>query len=104
MRSPHWPYRLAVIMRAGSKHNRLGVVQRKNIPKNRDYYGSGWVGPGLTGNFFFGKSSQNINKPPTYIYFGDSSSIVVSYYDLSMLVHVRDGFQKKVWMEGGWVV
>ena len=29
---------------------------------------------------------------------------VVGYYDLSVLVHVSDGFQKKkIRMEGGWV-
>ena len=31
--------------------------------KLRDYYGSGWVGPGLTRIFFGGKSSQNSHKP-----------------------------------------
>ena len=30
--------------------------------KIRDYYGSWWVGPGLTRNFFW-KSSQNNSKP-----------------------------------------
>ena len=30
----------------------LGTLQRKKIQKIRDYYGSGWVGPGLTRNFF----------------------------------------------------
>ena len=25
-----------------------GLCKDKNIPKIRDYYGSGWVGPGLT--------------------------------------------------------
>ena len=28
----------------------LGALQRKKNPKIRDYYGSGWVGPGLTRN------------------------------------------------------
>ena len=36
---------------------------KKTIPKFRDYYGSGWVGPGLTRIFFGGKSSQNTPKP-----------------------------------------
>ena len=31
----------------------LGALQRKKIQKIRDYYGSGWVGPGLIRNFFF---------------------------------------------------
>ena len=90
----------------------LGVLQRKKIPKIQDYYGSGWVGPGLTRNFFFfGKSSQNSSKPGLIIW----SSIqgvfclyihctllkVVSYYDLSALSMSVMGFQKKVWM--GWV-
>ena len=47
----------------------LGAVQRKNIPKIRDYYGSGWVGPGLTWNFLF---FENHPKVPLnqYRYFG----------------------------------
>ena len=41
------------------------VLQRKKIPKIRDYYGSGWVGPGLTRILFcfVGKSSQDSTKP-----------------------------------------
>ena len=31
-----------------NKLTRLGALQRKQIPKIRDYYGSGWVGLGLT--------------------------------------------------------
>ena len=31
----------------------LGVLQRKKIKKIRDYYGSGWEGPGLTLIFFW---------------------------------------------------
>ena len=31
----------------------LETLQRKNIPQIRDDYGSGWVGPGLTLNFFW---------------------------------------------------
>ena len=41
----------------------LGALQRKQIQKIRDYYGSGWLDPGLTRNFFFGKSSNNSHKP-----------------------------------------
>ena len=39
-----------------------GALQRIFFSKNRDYYGSGWVGPGLLRIFFF-KSSQNSPKP-----------------------------------------
>ena len=35
---------------------------KKKIPKIQDYYGSGWVGPGLS-EFFFVKSSKNSPKP-----------------------------------------
>ena len=38
----------------------LGALQRKIIPKIRDYYGSGWVGPGVILNFFF---LENSPKP-----------------------------------------
>ena len=48
-----------------------GLRKEKRIPKIRDYYGSGWVGPGPSGVFLF----------------------VVGYYECS--VHVSDGFQKK---------
>ena len=80
-------------------------------PKIRDYYGSGWVGPGLNLNFF-GKSSQNGSKP--VVIFGSSIQCVfclytpctmlkvVTYYDLSVLSMSVMGFHKKVWM-GGWV-
>ena len=41
-----------------------GLCKEKKIPKIRVYYGSGWVGPGLTRNFLFvEKSSQNSSKP-----------------------------------------
>ena len=30
-----------------------GFAKRKKLQKIRDYYGSGWVGPGLTRNFFW---------------------------------------------------
>ena len=46
----------------------LGALQRIFFQKIRDYYGSGWgVGPGLTLNFFSGKSSQN-NPKATVIF------------------------------------
>ena len=31
----------------------LWALQRKKFKKKRSYYGSGWVGPGLTLNFVF---------------------------------------------------
>ena len=41
-----------------------GARQRCFFRKIRDYYGSGWVGPGLTRFFVVvGKSSQNSPKP-----------------------------------------
>ena len=36
---------------------------KKKIQKIQDYYGSWWVGPGLTRVFLLGKSSQNSPKP-----------------------------------------
>ena len=42
----------------------LGALQRIFFTKIRDYYGSGWVGPGLSRNFVVvEKSSQNSPKP-----------------------------------------
>ena len=79
--------------------------------KLRDYYGSGWVGPGLTRNFFCGKSSQNSPKP-VLIFWSSIPSVFCLYIYiakscwllwLECSVHVSDGFQKKkVWMGGGW--
>ena len=40
-----------------------GLAKKEKIPKIRNYYGSWWEGPGLTQNFFCGKSSQNSPKP-----------------------------------------
>ena len=40
-----------------------GFAKRFFSPKIREYYGSGWVGPGLTRNFLCGKSSRNSPKP-----------------------------------------
>ena len=86
----------------------LGALQRRKIPKIRDYYGSGWVGPGLT-RIFFGKLSQN--SPKSVLIFWSIVQCVfclytllkvVGYYDLSVLSMSVMGFQKKkVWM--GWV-
>ena len=46
----HW---MAIIKKTSISY--LGALQRKKIPNIRDYYGSGWVGPGLTQIFFWGK-------------------------------------------------
>ncbi len=75
-------------------HTLLRGRAKKTIPKIRDYYGSGWVGPGLTRNFVCVE-----NHPKTalnqYRHFGVVYTIcilsvytllkVVSYYDLSVL-------------------
>ena len=72
-------------------------------PKIRNYYGSGWVGPGLTRNLFLeNRPKIALNQ---YWYFGVVLCIfclytllkVVGYYDLSVL----SMSVKKVWM--GWV-
>ena len=66
-------------------------LPRKKIQKIRDYYGSGWVGPGPARNFFGGKSSQNSPKPVLiFIY---TLLKVVGYYDLSVLSMSVKGFQ-----------
>ena len=88
-----------------------GLCKEKHFPKIQDYYGSGWVGPGLTRNFVFvGKSSQNSSKPALIFWSSilcillyTCTLIVVSYYDLSVLSMSVTGFQNKNWMVGGWV-
>ena len=91
-------------------HTLLRGRAKKTIQKIRDYYGSGWVGPGLTRNFVCVE-----NHPKTalnqYRHFGVVYTIcilsvytllkVVRYYDLSVLFMRVMGFQKKVWMGGG---
>ena len=72
----------------------------KKIPKIRDYYGSGWVGPGLTRDFLFfileNHSNIALNQ---YRCFGvcilSALLKVFSYYDLSVLSMSVMGFQKK---------
>ena len=65
----------------------------------------GWVQVSL-GIFFVEKSTQNSCKP-VLIFWSISVCIhlikVVSYYDLSALYKMGDGFPKKVWMGGGLV-
>ena len=81
-------------------------MQRKKIPKIRDYYGSGWVGPGLTRNFLFFVENHPKIALNQYRYFGVVYHVyyvytllkVVSYYDLSVL-SMSEGFQKK--LDGG---
>ena len=50
---------------------------KKKIQKIRDYYGIGWVGPGLT-RIFWGKSSQNNSKP--VLMFRSSMPCVLCWY------------------------
>ena len=40
-----------------------GLCKEKKCKKIWDYYGSGWVGPGLTRKILCGKLSQNSPKP-----------------------------------------
>ena len=79
----------------------LGALQRKKIPKIRDYYRSGCRSHSEF--VFFGKSSQNSPKP-VLIYWSSISCVfclyytllkVVGYYDLSVLSISVMGFQKK---------
>ena len=63
-------------------HESAGIRGFANIPpphKIRDYYGSGWVGPGLTRNFF----GQDLPKSALNecLYFG------VVYHVYSVCIH-----------------
>ena len=84
-------------------NNIKGLCKERKIPKIRDYYGSGWVGPGLTRNLFcFGKSSQNSSKP-VQIFWSSIPRVfclytllkVVGYYDLNVLSMSVMAFRKK---------
>ena len=67
----------------------------------------GWVGPGLTRNFF-GKSSKNSSKPVLIFWSSRPYTIcilsvytlikVVSYYGFSVLSMSVMDFPKKVWV------
>ena len=57
-------------------HNHKGLYKVKIIPKKLDNYGSGWVGPVLTMNNFFGLE----NCPKIVIY---------QYRYLGVVYHVR---------------
>ena len=68
------------------------------------------MGPGLTQNFLFGKSSQNSPKPelifwsslPCVLFLTVNTLLkVVGYYDLSVLSMLVMGFHKSLY--GGWV-
>ena len=82
-----------------------GLCKEKEIPKIRDYYGSGWVGSGLT-QFFFNHPKIPLNqydileKYTTCIMSVYALINVVSYYDLSVLSMSVMGFQKQKF---GWV-
>ena len=51
----------------------LGALKRKQIPKIGDYYGSGWLGPGLTQNYFL----ENHPKIALNQYFGVVSGLEI---------------------------
>ena len=81
-----------------------GICKEKQIPKIRDYYGSGWVGPGLTRNFVCVENRPKIRLPKPVLIFGvvvyHVYSVctllkVVGYYELSVLSMSVMGFQKK---------
>ena len=81
-------YKLTYIYRVCFDINLTGFAKKNKFQKSeitREV--GGWVGPGLTLNFFW-KSSQNSPKSCWLLRFECS-------------VHVSDGFQKKVWI--GWV-
>ena len=90
---------IGVVLRASAK--------KKNSKNPRLLWK--WVGPRLTRNFFVGKSSQNHPKPvlicwssiPCVCCLSIAKSCWLLLFECS--VHVSDGFQKKVWMEGGWM-
>ena len=67
------------------------------LQKIRDYYGSGWVGPGLTRNVFARSSKKS---PKRMLIFRSSIPCVytllevVGYYDLSVLSMSVMSFKK----------
>ena len=81
----------------------LRGFEKKKRKKIRDYYGSGWVGPGLTGIFWLeNRPKIALNQ---YWYFGVvyiAKSCWLLWFECS--VHVSDGFPKKKygwgWMGG----
>ena len=89
-----------------------GFGKKKN-PKIRDYYGSGWVGRGLS-QFFFVENRLKIaliSPKPVLIFRSSIPCVlhqllkVVGYYDLQSVLSISAmGFQKKkIWMGvGGW--
>ena len=91
----------------------VGGFAMKKIPKILGYYGSGWMGPGLTRNFVCCKIVQNIPKSVHIFWSSRPYTIsilsvytllkVVGYYDLSVLSMPVIGLKKKKWMCGGWV-
>ena len=86
-----------------------GLCKENKIPKIRNYYGSGWVGPGLTRNFFFGKSSQNSSKKVLIFWSSRPCVFCLHCYKLLVIMiwvffHVNDGFPKRQNLDGGgWV-
>ena len=83
------------------EHSVRGSAKKKN-PQIRDYYGSGWVGPGPTRNFCVENSPK-----PVVIFVSSVPCVfclyallkVVGYCNLSVLSMSVMGFQKKF----GWI-
>ena len=86
----------------------LSGFVKKTIQKIRDYYGSGWVGPGLTRNIFFWKIFKNSPKP-VLIFWSRGGLVgpytmcimsvyrlleVAGYYDLSVVSMSVMGLKK----------
>ena len=93
--------------RAQGQYSGKGLCKKTNSNYSVHVYcGSGWVGPGLTRNFFVGKASQNSHKP--VVIFWSSIMCILSviakscwllWFECS--VHVSDGFpKKKDWIGG----
>ena len=92
-----------------------GLCKEKKIPKIRNYYGSGWVGPDLTRIFLCVENLLKIALNQ-YWYFGVVYQVycvwilsytllnVVGYYDFSVLSMSVMGFQKRKSLDGvgGW--
>ena len=64
-----------------------GLCNERKIPKIRDYYGSGWVGPGLTRNFVVVENLPKITQNQCS-YFG------VVYHVYSICIYIA----KSCWL------
>ena len=104
------PNKLHVVKHPFYNNSVRGFAKKNNFKKSEfTTEVGGWVQVSL--GYFFGKSSQNSSKAVA-----DTLGVVyhlysvvytllkaVTYYDLSVLSMSVMGFQKKVWMGGGWV-